>query len=493
VIGPSHRAEQITITSSERPIMARTKLLIALSCLIAAPTIGMAQNLCPATSTPSTKLICIVPQVFGTNGFVLPGGSGPPQLVGSFDGNSLTPLNSAIAVQSVLLPLASPSSGITYSWDPAAKTFSPSTDSFGPIYGERADTIGKYHLFLGVGYQYLAFSSMDGNNLKSLPEVFTQPDTPLDPTTTPITTCSVSGNNTGACAFIRDVVTVANRVDYKVQEVTTFMTFGLTNRIDISVAIPIEDVKMSITSNATIVDNSGSGFHAFNTRPGCGSPTTNCLNQLFSNSGGATGIGDITVRLKGTVWKGERSGLALGADISIPTGDSLNFLGSGAAGVKPFIVWSYRARVSPHLGAGFEANGSSRIAGDITVGSKERLPSQLVYSAGADVWLTKRITAAFDLIGQSVFQTQRLLKTQYTELGACLQAYPSCSGPPFATPNVDPNINQSTGNINVLNASAGLKVKLASNLLFTGNAVFKTNGAGLRARVIPMGEISYTF
>jgi len=468
--------------------MMKRVLLAALLSIVSTCVSTHAQNLCP-NGIKSDKLVCLVPQVFGTSGFVLSGGSGPPPLVGSFNGNSLTPLNSAIAAQSVLLSSASPSSGITFSFNPATKLFTPSTDSFGPIYGERAETIGKYRLFLGAGYQYFAFSSLDGTNLKLLPEVFTQPDTPFSSTRT----CSVNGDSTTDCAFIRDVVTVKNRIDLKVHQVVAFITFGLTNRIDISAAIPMENIRMSIVSDATIIDNSGSGFHAFNTRPGCGSATTNCLNQTFSNFATASGIGDITLRVKGTAWKGERAALAIGTEVRLPTGDSQNFLGAGAPGVKPFVVWSYRSRVSPHLGAGFEANGSSRVAGDITTGSKERLPGQFFYTAGADVWLTKRFSAAFDLVGQTVFQSQRLIATKYTELGACILPYPTCTDPPVKTPNVDSNLSQSTGTFNVLNASAGAKLRLFSNLLFTGNVIFKTNDGGLRAKTIPMGELSYTF
>lgn len=141
--------------------MLRHLLLTALlSCGFLTCTIASAENLCPASATPSSRLICLVPQLFGPNGFQVPGGTGAaPELINSFGNLNVIPsLNSAIASQAVLLPLASPSSGITYSWDPTAKIFSPSTDSFGPIYGERADTIGKYRVFLGLSYQYLRWN-----------------------------------------------------------------------------------------------------------------------------------------------------------------------------------------------------------------------------------------------------------------------------------------------------------------------------------------------
>ncbi len=473
--------------------MSRKALIVSVLSVFLIPVVAFAQNTCASTGTQA-KLICLVPQLYGPNGFQVLKGSGPAQLVNSFGNLNVIPsLNSAIAGQAVLLPLASPSSGITYSWDPISKTFSPSTDSFGPIYGERAETIGKGRVFLGASYQFLRFSRLDGTDLKSLPQVFTQPDTDLGFDNR---TCSIDGDNTTDCAFIRDVVTVSNRIDFKVQQVVAFLTYGLTDRIDLSAAIPIETVKMSLFSLATIVNNSNSEIHAFDTRPDCGSVAKNgnCLDQPFSASGSASGIGDITVRAKATAWKGERAALALGADVRIPTGDSLNFLGSGTVGVQPFVVWSYRSRVSPHLGAGFQFNGKSRVLGDLAAGSSARLPNEFVYSAGADFWINKRFTVAADLVGQTTFQSERLLATKFTEPGACTVDYPTCTDPgTVATPAVAPAVAQATGNINVLNVSVGFKAKLVSNLLFIGNAVFKVNDAGLRSKVVPMAEISYTF
>ena len=183
---------------------------------------------------------------------------------------------------------------------------------------------------------------------------------------------------------------------------------------------------MSVFSNATIVNNmdsSGTVYaHTFPFTVGCGStvlPLAPCANLVFSSSRTASGIGDITLRVKGTAWKGERAGFALGVDVRVPSGDSLNFLGAGAAGVRPFVVWSYRSRFSPHVSVGYEVNGSSKIAGDILTGTEEKLPSQLTYTGGADVWITKRLTAGFDLVGQQVFQGRRISVVEVAEPAAC--------------------------------------------------------------------------
>jgi hypothetical protein len=459
---------------------------VVLSCATAA-----AQNLCPA-GVASDKLICVIPQAFGPNGLQLQG-----SFQNSFVGSSLKPLTSAIARQAVLLPLASPSSGITFIWDPVAKVPVPSPGSFGPILSDRAETIGKYKLFVSFDYQYLKFGSLDGVDLNGLPEVFTQPNDSVN--APPGQTCSAlpNGSNTGLCAFIRDVVKVNSRVDLKIHEFTTFVTFGVTNRIDVSIAMPIRNVRLGIFSNASIVDISTTGRLSFPSRTGCGEGGTNCLNQPFSNSRTASGVADMTLRVKGTAWKGERAAVALGAEIRLPTGDALNFLGSGTAGFKPFVVWSLSGRISPHALVGYEVNGSSVIAGDVSTGTRERLPSQFTYSGGADIQVTKWFTAAFDLLGQQVFEAQRLVRTNFTELAACTPTAdpfsPTCPFGAGNVGNVDPNLSQLAGTFNITSISVGGKLRPFSNLLLTGNALLKVNSGGLRSSVIPLLGISYTF
>jgi hypothetical protein len=478
-------------------------LLLSFACLILISTVASGQGLCP-TGTTSNKLICVIPQVYGPNGLVLenrdavalgivnPIQNGLPQ--------ALSPLNTSIARQTALVPLASPASGITFSFDAATKIFTTSTDSFGPILGERADTIGRYRVSVGFAYQYFNFDTNDGVSLKKLPTVFTQPDTFAGAADNGNgLTCSISPPNTAVnmdkCGFIRDIITSNTRVDLKLHQFMTFVTFGLTNRIDVSMAIPIENVRMGVTSDATIQNISQTPSNQFINPPGC-SP---CLNSSSSSSRTASGIGDITFRVKGTAWKGkgEKAALALGVDVRAPTGDALNFLGAGAAGFTPFLVWSYHSRISPHAFVGYEVNGSSVIAGDITTGEKEKLPGQLTYSGGADVWITKWFSAAFDLVGEQVFQAQRFSKTKFIEPQKCVPD-PNDPTNPCATllsgpTPQDDNLAPTTGSYNVTNASIGARIKPFGHLVVTGNVLLKLNNGGLRAKTVPLVGVSYTF
>jgi hypothetical protein len=460
--------------------------------IVLAGSAAWAQSVCPA-GVQSDKLICVIPQVYGANGLVLQNVSAQALGVAPFQNGlpaALSPLNASVARQTALLPLASPSSGITFSWNEAAKVFVESTDSLGPVFSERAETIGKSRVYVGFGYEYFSFESHDGTRLNNLNAVFTQPDT-FAANINGGTTCSLkpadSVANLGQCGFIRDVITTKNSLNLKLHQYTTFATFGVTSRIDVSMAIPIESIRMELVSDATIRNISKTGVHQFPDRPGC-SP---CLTSTSSNSGAAAGIGDITFRVKGMAWKGEKGALALGVDVRVPTGDALNFLGAGAAGFKPFLVWSRHSRISPHAFVGYESNGSSVVAGDITTGGKQRLPGELTYSSGVDLALTKRLSAAFDVIGEQVFQAKRLSVKGFTEPLACTN--PNCTNLVSPPAPSDPDITATTGTYNLSSASLGVKTKPFSRLVITGNVMVALNKGGLRAKVVPFIGAAYTF
>jgi hypothetical protein len=181
----------------------------------------------------------------------------------------------------------------------------------------------------------------------------------------------------------------------------------------------------------------------------------------------------------------------------LPTGDALNFLGSGAVGVKPFGVFSYRARVSPHAEIGYEINGNSTLAGNnivpqpsgTAVTAKGSLPNRLIYVVGADVRLTKRLTGAFDIYGQRLFSAPELVPQPYTDYGKCSNL--SCSA--YTAGTTHPDTAETTTNIGINDASLGLKVRFFQRLVGTGNVLIKMDDGGLRSRVVPLVGLSYSF
>jgi hypothetical protein len=216
-------------------------------------------------------------------------------------------------------------------------------------------------------------------------------------------------------------------------------------------------------------------FHYFDATNAAGS-----LTKQFSKSSTATGIGDVVFRVKGTFFKRERAAAAIGADVRVPTGDEKNFLGSGAAGFKPFIAASYRSRISPHINIGYQFNGSSILAGDPATGQKARLPNQFFYSFGADAGITKKLTAAIDLLGQHFYGAPGVVKGPFVD-------WTGASHPEIA------QTTPTRHSFNMNDLAVGGKYALAGNLLVTGNLQIKLDDGGLRAKVAPLVGLSYIF
>lgn len=536
-------------------------LLIALSVFLFVGGPAFAQGPC---SSQSSKLACVIPQMYGLQpgekifdfGNVLydaPGPNGHPAHFNPEFGSQLGPLTSAIGRQANLLPLASPSSGVLLSYDSSLKTFAVITDSsLGPILGERGETVGRHKLFIGFSSQFFNFDKIDGVNLRSIPVVLPHRDDTFD--NAPFT-CSINpatGTDLNGCAFVRDAFYSQNSINLKINQYTGYITFGLSSHVDVSMVIPFESVRMSLYSQSTIVLGSDGSFtpapgsrdlqilnqnvtgtngapyffHLFQDCPDT-SPATGaaglapqCLHHSFpdpnfSGSGSSSvnsssGIGDIVARVKWNAWSRERLKFATGMDVRFPTGDALNFLGSGSYGVKPFVVLSYRARVSPHVMIGYEWNSHSILSARINdvpngsgppsasigllTGNKGYMPSDFVYTAGVDAWFTKWLTGSFDVVGARIFRggTEAVTTQSFPapcSAGCLAEPSPSTVSSPSLAPNNDASYN-------VTNASMGVKIRpipKVSKLVLTANVLVRLDNGGIHSKPAPLAGLGYTF
>jgi hypothetical protein len=307
---------------------------------------------------------------------------------------------------------------------------------------------------LGFNYQRFTFDSIEGVDLFDVPAVFTH-----------------DGASPGGRA---DVVTTSNAIDLRVGQFTTFLSYGLSDHADLSVAVPVVSVDLSAVSDATVqrIGTATSPATHFFRDPSGGFGTT----KRFEASGSASGIGDVIARLKVR----PASGVALGVDVRFPTGDELNLLGSGAYGVKPFLVLSFSQKVlSPHVNVGYQWNGDSVLGGNVITGEKGSLPDQILYEAGVDVGVTPRITLALDVLGRRVLKSPRLQTETFHALDGT---------------STFPNIHFiQDANFNVTNGAAGLKINAGGRLLLDFNVLFKLDKGGLRDKITPLVGFEYSF
>ena len=177
--------------------------------------------------------------------------------------------------------------------------------------------------------------------------------------------------------------------------------------------------------------------------------------------------------------KGEISGLALGLDLRVPTGDEENLLGAGAPGLKPFMAWSATYDTfSPHFNFGYLWNGSSILAGNPTTGQSADFPDQVGYIVGAEFGAFPRLTIAFDVLGQHVINSPRLVQQDFRAQDAT---------------SVFPDISFRNDSFTETSAAVGLKVGLLQDLLLDLNLLFPLDDNGIRDKVTPLIGAEYAF
>lgn len=420
-----------------------------------------------AQNRPST-LSTLFEDIYGPNGLVL--NSDDVQLDGTnhaahFNSafqSEFRLVNVALTSQLATVPLPSPASGFTYTFDAATGTFMRSTRSFGPILAERGETIGRGKIAFGYSYQFFSYDALDGLRLANIPAVFTH-DNP-----------EVGGGRA-------DVVATANTVEATVNRFTGALTYGLSGRVDVSLAVPVVATRLSLLSNATIHrigTGSNLGVHYFRDPDAIGGYGS--TRQYFAE-GTAGGVGDLVARVKATMMREGARALAAGLDVRMPTGDEQNLLGAGAVGIRPFVAFSSQmGAFAPHFNAAYQWNGESLIGGNVREGVKGDLPDQFTYAIGGDVLVAPRLSMIVDLFGQRVVSSPRLVAVQSTRTGAAGSV----------TLDDIRFVNESYW---TSSGSFGLKSNLISRMLLTFNLQFAIADGGLTDRLSPLIGMEWAF
>ena len=440
--------------------MIKTLLLGLVAFLVSAAGAG-------AQTRPAT-LSTLFDDVFGPNGLVvssddvqLDGTNHAAHFNSSFQ-SDFRLMNIALTSQLTAVPVPSPASGFTYKFDPATGTFVRSTRSFGPILADRGETIGRGRIAFGANLQFFSFDRLDGTTLSDVPAVFRH-------------------DNYRSTGGRSDVIATRNTIEATVTQFTGALTFGLTDRIDVSGAVPLIRTRIALLSNATIQRvGTGSDLHVhYFLDPAA--PGGHGTSRQFFASGSAGGVGDVLLRAKATVMREGGRALAAGIDVRLPTGDEQNLLGAGALGVRPFAAFSTTlGAAAPHVNVAYQWNGRSVLAGDVREHTKADLPDQFQYAVGTDVSVNPRLSLVFDLLGQRFLQSPRLSTFDFVAEG------------PAGTAELR-DLQFQTSSFWTTSGAAGLKANLAPRLLINFNLRFAITSAGLTDRLTPLLGVEWAF
>ena len=351
----------------------RTLLFVLLCCVSTVGALGQTQTQPWNCNVPTNKnLICLLPvATFST--------------ATNTQNSPASAFNSAFATQLSNLPIVSSASGIGVTFDSAGHPLT--SENLGPILSDRAETIGRHKLFVGFFYQRFRFNSIDGTSLNNVPFVITS-----GPTSTQIT----------------QYVQQRNDIDFKLDQYVGIVTFGLTTKTDISVVIPIDRVSIGVSTQ-------GNEYFF---------PSGQVLPISQYVSGTFSGIGDVIANVKNTFTNGEHFKFAGGMLLRFPSGNALNYTGSGAFGFNPYTVVSYQWKVSPHARLGYLWNTSSVLIPNTAApvngmsppptGGSSQLPGGFQYDIGADWAALKKLTVAGDFMGNQFLNSPSLVQGTQT-------------------------------------------------------------------------------
>jgi hypothetical protein len=321
------------------------------------------------------------------------------------------------------LPVSTSSSGFTYRLNPALGTVERASDTFGPFFVERALTAGGGQASFGFTVQYASFTSLDGHDLRSGDLVTTANQFTDEP-----------------APF--DVETLTLRI--KSSTATFFGSVGVTDRIDVGVAVPL--VRLDIDGSRENIYRGQSFLQA----------------RARAKS---TGLADIAVRSKIRLTPDGPAALAAGVDVRLPTGREEDLLGAGDSAVRM-------------MGLASAEVGAASVYGNLTVGVGG-IGREVSYGGAVAVAAGRRLTLVGEAIARKVSGIQRI-----TYVAA---DHPRIRG--VTTTRLTPAADDQLSAF----AVAGFKWNVGGVWLLHANVLLPITDGGLTARAIPTLAIDYSF
>ena len=334
-------------------------------------------------------------------------------------------------------------------WSDGVRRASP-----GPVFAERAETLGMGRFFLGLDATAFRTTNFGGVPADDLLLNFFHHNTSPG---------SAGDAGLGVPAFERDVLQVRTNLalDYVVARGT--VSAGLTSFLDVGVVIPVVRARLEGTAYAQILPFDPSSTHRL-----AGSDAVPVLDARTSVAGSATGVGDVSARVKVNLTGGTEVGVApreLGvavlADITFATGQQEDLLGTGEGRGSVLAVVSRRwDNVSSHINAGYLVHEENARAGNFDRGA-------VMGSAGLDVMLSERVAVAAEMM-------------THWELA---DADPALPGPVRFDGTGSLTVESSslsTPGRYLLDLAMGTKIRLRSDMLLVANVLLPIQGFGLR-------------
>ena len=330
--------------------------------------------------------------------------------------------------------------------------------SLGPVFAERAETLGMGRFFMGLQASAFRATNFGGAPADDLILNFFHHNTSLPSGLDP---------GLGAPAFERDVLQARTSltVDYVVA--TAVVSGGLTSFIDLGFIVPVVRARLEGTTDAQILPFGSAAEHRFG-----GTDAAPALNARKSVAGSAIGVGDVTARIKVNLSGGTEAGVepaelgvALVADYTFATGEEADLLGTGEGRGRALAVVSRRwGDFTSHLNAGLLVREENAREGNFD-------RDAALASVGFDVKVGDEVTVAAEMIGHvELADPDPALPGPVTFVGGQPLTVEASSIP-------DPGRY-------LLDLAMGMKYAVRSDMVLVANALLPIRGFGLRPDIL---------
>jgi hypothetical protein len=417
------------------------------------------------------------------------GGSQPASIPDAATIGAVAAFGDRLRAQFANFPLGSSTGGFTYSFEEASGIYTRSRSSFGPAFTERAATIGRKKLSVGFNYQHSSFDTFGGEDLRDGVITFYLPHTDCCSPAAPPPSPQVPG-------FEGDLIEAALDLKATTDTVALFANYGVTDRLDVGVAVPITRVDLEANVRATILRLSTATSALIHTFV----DGRDVTESVFTSSGTATGLGDVVLRAKYNVLDvSTPASLAFALDLRLPTGKEEDLLGLGTAQGKIFLILSSdHGRVSPHLNVGYTVSGEGSTTRQFGI-PPEGVSDEFNYAGGVEIVAHPKLTILADILGRTLIdagvlevESKAFPYRVGAAAGAAAPVQISNSHPLTGQPYRQLTL-QRYRDLELLLGSAGFKFNPTGNLLVGANILFPLTDAGLRDRLTYVIGLDYAF
>jgi len=309
--------------------------------------------------------------------------------------------------------------------------------SAGPIFAERAQTLGRGRLLAGISRNSFRFATLRGVDMNNLDLTFTHQNVDFPG-------CDAQFN--GDCSLMGVPVLENDVMDFKL-------------------SMDLDQAEFRGTSDAEIRPFGGTtAAHYF-----AGTPENPVLTAHRESLGSASGLGDVAVRAKFNLHDAPKASFAFLMDGRFPTGSEKDLLGSGKFAGRALMIFNSQAGdFSPHINVGYLYRASTQ------------QNDAVLATGGFDQRISDAVTLAADLVTELQVGDSRLHLPPIVN-------YES----PFRRTVNPTNIPDMRDDI--VNGSFGFKLSPVDKTTIVLNALFPLNRGGMRPNLLYTVGLEYLF